>query len=222
MRSRSFFTVCAIFAFFIFSSIAVSGQSMVNVRFRAGANSGTYNGSIKGARYVDYLVQAHKHQRMTIKLTKSSGEPPYLNVLRKGSEVAIADDAREVTGWSGYIQDTGTYAIRVFIAKAGRLANRTSNFRISITITDGARSGGSASTSKTVYYDCDSSRLRADFKEENVPVVRIRFGTQDITLPLEPSEIGSKYEFNNQMFWVIGDTATLESKVYNSTCKAIK
>jgi hypothetical protein len=51
-------------------------------------------------------------------------------------------------------------------------------------------------------------------------MVRLRYGTQDFELPLEPSKTGRKYEFNNQMFWVRGNKATLRSKVLNATCVA--
>lgn len=201
----------------------VFGQSTVTVRFARGSSSGAYTGSIRGDRYIDYLVSARVNQRMTVRRTRRSGEPPYFNVLKKGSEVAIADDARETTEWTGDLPSDGTYTIRVYMAKAGRLAGRTSNFRISIAVDNGSRSGGAAvSGNKTVYYDCESSRLRADFSQENVPVVRIRFGTQDIKLPLEQSTVGSLYEFNNQSFLVVGNEATLRTKVLDARCKVTR
>ncbi|MCB1024488.1 MAG: MliC family protein [Acidobacteria bacterium] len=194
----------------------VSAQSAVNVRFKAGSTSQTYNGSIKGERYIDYLLSARKGQKMTVKLARRSGEYPYFNVLMKGSEVAIADDAREVDEWTGILPKNGTYAIRVYMAKAGRLAKRTSNFRITFGITN-ERPAGRATT---IFYNCEGANLRADFRPGTPPIVRIRFGTQDIDLPLEPSANGKKYQFNNQMFWVRGNSATLESRVLNAQCRA--
>jgi membrane-bound inhibitor of C-type lysozyme len=224
MRSTRLFGVIAIFVITAFGSVIVSGQSTVNVRFRPGANSATLTGSIKGRRYIDYLVRARADQRMTVKLERRSGEPAYFNVVKQGGEVAIADDAIEVTEWTGDLPSDGTYAIRVYMGKAGRLAGRTSNFRISFTIDNGTESGSGAAVAgtKTVYYDCGGARLRADFKAGQVPTVRIRFGTQDIELPLEPSASGSKYEFNNQSFWVKGNEAALRSKVLDSTCRVTR
>jgi membrane-bound inhibitor of C-type lysozyme len=216
---RSCFILFSIVIASIFGCSEASAQSRVNVSFRRGATQGTYNGSVKGAGYVDYLVRADVSQSMTVKLTRRSGDYPYFNILLNGSEEAIADNAREVAEWTGELPSTGVYAIRVYMAKAGRLAGRTSNFRISISVKNNS-SASSGTGARTVYYDCDGSQLRADFKPGTPPTVRLRYGTQDFELPLEPSGSGSKYEFNNQMFWVKGNIATLESKVYNSQCKA--
>ena len=216
---RLFFVFCAIGIFAFAGVCEVSAQSKVNVSFRRGTTEGTYNGSVKGDGYVDYLIRANVSQTMTVKLTRRSGDYPYFNILLNGSEEAIADNAREVTEWKGELPSTGVYAVRVYMAKAGRLAGRTSNFRITFSIKDNV-SIGSASGSRTVYYDCEGSQLRADFKPGPPPTVRLRYGTQDFELPLEPSASGSKYEFNNQLFWVKGNMATLESKVYNARCTA--
>ena len=198
--------------------LTVSAQSVVNVKFAKGKTSATYNGTIKGGRYVDYKLNASEGQTMTVALTRRSGEPPYFNVLKGGSEVAIADDAREVTKWSGQLSSSDTYVIRVYVAKAARLAGRTSNFRLTVSVTDSNNMNSEGS--RTVQYDCGQGvTLTADFTPGPPPQVRIRYGTQDINLPLEPSGSGSKYEFNNQMFWVKGDEARLESKVLNADCK---
>lgn len=200
-------TVCA---------FSVSAQSVVNVRFRAGANSASLNGAIRGRRYIDYAVAASEGQMMSVNLTKRTGTDVYFNVLRKGSEIAIADDAREVMSWNGRLDSTDTYVVRVYLPKSARLANRASTFRLTIRVTGGNNSSAGI---RTVYYNCRRGvNLRADFKNGSPKTVRLRFGTQDIDLPLEPSASGSKYEFNNQMFWVKGRNATLQTKVLNATC----
>jgi len=218
MRSITTFVFIAIL---VFSSTSVSAQSTVTVWFKDGATSASYNGSIKGSKYIDYRVSARAGQTMTVKLTGRSGEPPYFNVVKRGSDVAIADDARETTEWTGEIPENGAYVVRVLIAKAGRLANRTSNFRVTISIDGGSQSGGVAGASgdSTIYYDCNGSRLRADFKYGDFSSVRIRFGTQDITLPLEQSPTGRKFEIENNLFHVQGKTATLRTKVLDSECR---
>lgn len=196
-------------------TFSASAQSVVNVRFRAGATSATFTGAIRGRRYIDYAVAASGGQTMSVRLTRRTGEDVYFNVLRKGSEVAIADDAREVTNWSGELDSRDTYVVRVYLPKAARLGNRASTYRLVI----GVRGGSNTSArTRTVYYNCSNANLRADFTDGNPKTVRLRFGTQDINLPLEPSASGSKYEFNNQMFWVRGRTATLRSKVLDSRC----
>lgn len=116
------------------ASIETTAQTKVTVKFRPGTSSGTYTGTVRGRRYIDYTMYANGGQTLSVTLTRRSGEPPYFNVLPGGSEVAIADDAREATEWTGTLSDSGTYVVRVYIAKAGRLANRTSNYRITFKI----------------------------------------------------------------------------------------
>jgi hypothetical protein len=50
--------------------------------------------------------------------------------MRSGTEVAIADDAREVESWKGVLPEDGVYVVRVYMAKADRLARRSSTFKI--------------------------------------------------------------------------------------------
>ena len=199
---------------------SVSAQTMINVKFPRGKSSVIYNGTIKGRRYVDYAVKAAEGQTMKVTLTRRRGEPPYFNVITKDSEVAIADDAREVTEWTGQLSAANTYVVRVYVGKAARLAGRTSYFRLAIELAEGEPAGNGQ---RTVNYECDEGvSLQADFIAGPPRQVTIRFGTQEINLPLEPSATGSKYEFNNQLFWVKGDEARLESKVLNANCKAKK
>lgn len=194
----------------------VSAQTIVNVRFAEGKDAATYTGTIKGRRYVDYAVKVSEGQTMTVKLERRRGEFPYFNVITKSSEVAIADDAREVSDWSGTLSAADTYVVRVYVAKAARLAGRSSNYRLTISLNE----NGATAKANTVLYECDGGvSLTADFTPGPPPQVRVRFGTQDINLPLEPSASGSKYEFNDQMFWVKGDEALLETKVLNANCK---
>lgn len=218
---RTICIFCFIVVVFLAAVHETSAQSKVNVSFRQGAASGTYNGLVKGDGYVDYEVRANVSQTMSVKLTRRSGDSPYFNILLNGSEEAIAENARQVTSWKGELPSSGVYTIRVYMAKAGRLARRTSNFRITFTVTNNV-SSSSVGGARTVYYDCEGSQLRADFKPGSPATVRLRFGTQDFELPLEPSASGSKYEYSNQMFWVKGNTATLESKVYIAQCTAKK
>lgn len=111
-----------------------SAQSKVNVRFKAGTTMGYYNGSVKGAKYIDYVMVAKAGQTLRVQLQKRSGSPTYFNVLRSGSEVAIADDAREVESWKGVLAENGSYVVRVYLAKADRLANRTGSYKVGFSI----------------------------------------------------------------------------------------
>lgn len=115
-------------------SLVANAQSKVNVRFQAGKTTGYYNGSIRGGRYIDYLMRAKGGQRLSVVFTKTTGAPVYFNVLRSGSDVAISDDARQSTSFKGELPEDGTYVVRVYMEKADRLNNRSATFRIRFSI----------------------------------------------------------------------------------------
>lgn len=121
-------------AVFGFASIEVTAQSKVNVRFAAGKTTGYYNGSIRGAKYIDYAMRAKAGQTLRVVFAKKTGAPVYFNVMRSGSEVAISDDARQSQSFRGELPDDGTYVVRVYMEKADRLRNRTASYRIGFSI----------------------------------------------------------------------------------------
>jgi hypothetical protein len=119
---------------FAVAAIETSAQSQVNVRFAAGKTTGYYNGSIRGAKYIDYVMRAKGGQTLRVVFTKRSGAPVYFNVLRSGSEVAISDEARQSQSFRGELPEDGTYVVRVYMEKADRLNNKTSSYRIGFSI----------------------------------------------------------------------------------------
>lgn len=119
---------------FAVAAIGTSAQSKVDVRFQKGKTIGYYNGSIRGEKYIDYVMRAKGGQTLRVVLTKRSGSPTYFNVLRPGSDVAIADDARESQSWKGELPVDGNYVVRVYLAKADRLANRAGAFKVGFSI----------------------------------------------------------------------------------------
>jgi hypothetical protein len=116
------------------ASMAANAQSKVNVRFKKGTTLGSYNGSITGARYIDYVMKASGGQTLRVVLTKRSGAPAVFNVLPYGSDVAIADDARQSTSWKGVLPSNGTYVVRVYLEKGDRQNGRSSSFKIGFSI----------------------------------------------------------------------------------------
>lgn len=123
-----------ILGLFMFVASEANAQSKVNVRFAAGKSSGSYNGAIRGAKYVDYVFRAKSGQILGVNISNNRGAPVYFNVLRSGSAVAISDDARQLQTFRGGLPDDGVYAVRVYMEKADRLRNRSASFRVSFTI----------------------------------------------------------------------------------------
>lgn len=132
MKKISF--VIALAFVFAIGAIEASAQSKVNVRFARGASSVTVSGSIRGERYIDYVLKASGGQFLTVVLTKRSGAPALFNILPLGSEVAISDDARQSTNWTGELPNDGTYVVRVYMEKGDRQNGRSSSYRISFRI----------------------------------------------------------------------------------------
>lgn len=114
--------------------LAIPAQTQVNVRFKPGTTVGHYNGTIRGERYLDYVLRANAGQTLRIQLQQKTGAPTYFNVQRSGTPVAIADDARETESWKGVLAADGIYVVRVYMAKADRLKRKTSTFQIGFSI----------------------------------------------------------------------------------------
>lgn len=104
---------------------SVSAQTKkVNVNFKPGTSGGAYNNTVTGYGTVDFYVKAKAGQTMSVKLT-SPNTFLYFNVLSgSGDGEAIADNAREVTEWSGQLPADGTYVIRVYLVRAEARRNK--------------------------------------------------------------------------------------------------
>jgi hypothetical protein len=131
---KKLFLVIGFLLFFVVASVEINAQAKVNVQFKPGSYIGFYNGSVRGDRYIDYVMRAKGGQTLRVQMQKRSGAPAYFNVLRPGSEVAIADDAREAQSWTGVLPEDGSYVVRVYLAKADRLANRTGAYKVGFSI----------------------------------------------------------------------------------------
>jgi hypothetical protein len=111
-------------------SAAAGAQTKVKVRFKPGTTTGNYSGSIRGERYLDYLIVAKRGQVLLVRLKQKAGARAYFNVQRSGSPAAISEEARETESWKGVLPEDGTYVIRVYMAKADRLSRKKSSFQV--------------------------------------------------------------------------------------------
>lgn len=121
-------------AVIVIAAAESSAQSKIKVRFAKGKAAASYNGSIRGTKYVDYVLRAKKGQTLKIAISKNMGSPVYFNVLRWGSDVAISIEARQTRSFRGSLPEDGLFAVRVFMEKADRLRNRPASFRIGFSI----------------------------------------------------------------------------------------
>jgi hypothetical protein len=129
------FRKCALMAVFLTAlgllapANQVAAQARARVRFARGASSATFRGRINGYRYVDYIVGARAGQTLRLKLqTTGSAE---IVVFTPSDENIDGGDGLEYTG---EIQYTGDYKIRVLQPRAFARRNNASNYTLRISI----------------------------------------------------------------------------------------
>lgn len=87
----------------------------VTVKFKKGETSATYANTVTGYGSTDFYVSAKGGQDMSVKLTSSNKSLYFLIIRDPDNAVAIADDARDATEWTGQLPDDGNYIVRVFL-----------------------------------------------------------------------------------------------------------
>lgn len=102
------------------------------VRFAKGASEARIRDRIVGRRYVDYQLNAHAGQRMTVSL-EGGNAANYFNLLPPDSPAA-AMAIGELSGnrFDGLLPDDGVYTVRVFLLRAAGRRNEASDYRLSI------------------------------------------------------------------------------------------
>ena len=111
------------------SANQVAAQARVRVRFGRGASSATLRGRINGYKYVDYIVGARAGQTLNVKLrTTGSAE---IVVFTPSDENVIGAEGIQYTGELEY---TGSYKIRVLQPRAFARRNNASNYPLRTSI----------------------------------------------------------------------------------------
>ncbi|HEX8247746.1 MAG TPA: hypothetical protein VF599_06225 [Pyrinomonadaceae bacterium] len=111
------------------SANQVAGQTRARVRFARGASSATLRGRIVGYKYVDYIIGARSGQTIKLKLqTTGSAEI----VLFTPSDENV--DGANGLEYTGEIESTGDYKIRILQPRAFARRNNASNYTLRISI----------------------------------------------------------------------------------------
>jgi len=114
-RRLSIFGLVAIYVLFP-GTIANSAQTKkVNVKFAQGTSEATYTNSITGYGVVDFVFAARENQQLTATIVNSTANKAMFTVMQ--NEDRIADDAGEITDWSGRLPSTGNYTVRVYMMR---------------------------------------------------------------------------------------------------------
>jgi hypothetical protein len=106
-------------------------QTKVRVKFARASSSATLRGSIKGYRYVDYIVGAKAGQ--TLSCTVNSPEASVEFVVFK-PDTDNLDGMFSETDWSGALPVSGTYTIRVLLPRFAARRKTIANYRLSVSI----------------------------------------------------------------------------------------
>jgi len=117
------------------------------VHFKAGANSATINGKIKGYETVDYVLEAGKGQHMTVSLSTDNGGN-YFNILAPGeNEVAMFVGSTSGNKFAGVLPKNGAYKIRVYLMRNAARRDEVAKYQLKTTI-NGAASHAASGQAK--------------------------------------------------------------------------
>ncbi|MGL4296626.1 MAG: SH3 domain-containing protein, partial [Aestuariivirga sp.] len=132
-------SICSFFRIAIVCAIGLAAQSALaeadsfKVRFKPGAESARYTGSIQGYDDDTYIVDARRGQEMTVSL-RTSNPQAYFNILPPGSDVAIYNGSIEGNRYTGVLPRSGKYRIVVYMMRAAARRDEVADYRLSVAI----------------------------------------------------------------------------------------
>ncbi|HEX8368399.1 MAG TPA: hypothetical protein VF604_07640 [Pyrinomonadaceae bacterium] len=129
------FRKCALTAVFLIalgllvSANQVGAQTRARVRFARGASSATLRGRINGYKYVDYIVGARAGQILKLEL-RTTGSAEIVVFTPSDENIDGANGLQ----YTGEIEYTGDYKIRILQPRAFARRNNASNYTLRISI----------------------------------------------------------------------------------------
>lgn len=158
--------------FFAFSQIVTK-----NVAFPRGKSSTVLAGSVKGYASVDYVINAKAGQNLKVNLATNKGSN-YFNILPPGSnDVAIYNSSNGGNSYSGVLDQSGNYKIRVYLMRSDARRNVTANYKLSIAITGAIASSKDAKVAGTDY---NATGIIQSFYGDAGTKMETRFGVKRI------------------------------------------
>lgn len=116
---------------FLFAAQDASAQAKQRVRFAKGASSATVSGTIKGFKYVDYVVGAREGQTLNVSI--KGGSSAQIAVFMEDGGV-VGMDAAGVNEWSGELPATEDYTVRVLMPRAQARRGETARYTLRISV----------------------------------------------------------------------------------------
>ncbi|TCI00203.1 hypothetical protein EJV46_06030 [Roseococcus sp. SYP-B2431] len=112
---------------------AADKASAVAVRFSPGATAASFNGRVRGNESVSYRLTAQAGQEMTVRFRPGNNSVEYV-VLPPGSDTPIHNSLAAGNEFTGTLQASGTYVVRVFIAPGAARRNTGGSYTIAFGI----------------------------------------------------------------------------------------
>ena len=129
-----------------------------DVHFHRGTSSAVITGSITGYNAVDYHLGAEAGQQMHVLLT-TSNSANYFNVLPPGStNEAIFTGQIDGNEWSGRLEESGVYTVRVYLMRSAARRNETARYSLDFSII-GQGDGSAAAEPSPWPRDTDASGM---------------------------------------------------------------
>jgi hypothetical protein len=116
---------------FLFAVQDAAAQARQRVRFARGASSAQVSGTIKGYKYIDYVVGARAGQTLSLRITGSSAAQ-FAVFMADGGNLGM--DSAGVAEWSGELPATEDYTIRVLMPRAQARRGETARYTLRIAI----------------------------------------------------------------------------------------
>jgi hypothetical protein len=112
---------------------AADKSGTVAVRFPSGVTAASFNGRVQGNDSIDYRLAAQAGQAMTVRFRPDNNSVEYV-ILPPGSDTPIHGSRAAGNEFTGTLQASGTYVVRVFIARDAARRNTGGSYTIAFGI----------------------------------------------------------------------------------------
>jgi hypothetical protein len=144
--TRTPLLIATLIVFVTSSALAQDDIRTVPVHFKAGSNSATVKGKIRGYEGVDYVLEASKGQSMNVSMA-TDNPSSYFNILAPGeNEAAMFIGSTSGNQFEGTLPKSGAYKIRVYMMRNAARRKEVANYRLEMIITGAAEKGASSPT----------------------------------------------------------------------------
>lgn len=141
------------------------------VSFGKGKSSTTLSGKITGDNGLDYVVRASAGQTLIVDI--SGGKmPPYFNIMPPGSTgEAVFVGSRDGNRYEGVLDKDGDWIIRVYQMGDAKDSNKTTKYKLKISIPAAAKSSAAPGGGTAV---AEKACLEAVAKQTNMAVSKLK------------------------------------------------